>query len=113
VAYAYDVKEDVLGVKHETLETKGAVSEETVREMLAGLLSKTTADYGIATSGVMGPGGGTDDKPVGTVWVAVGTKEHAVAKKLHFRFDRLKNIELTAAHAMLLLFRFIQDEASK
>lgn len=113
VAYAYDVKEDVLGVKHETLETKGAVSEETVREMLAGLLSKTTADYGIATSGVMGPGGGTDDKPVGTVWVAVGTKEQAVAKKLHFRFDRLKNIELTAAHAMLLLFRFIQGEALK
>lgn len=111
VAYAYDVKEDVLGVQHQTLEEKGAVSEETVREMLAGLLNTTTADYGIATSGVMGPGGGTHDKPVGTVWVAVGTREKAFAKKLHFRFDRLKNIELTAAHAMLLLYRFIKGDS--
>ncbi|RXK58130.1 CinA family nicotinamide mononucleotide deamidase-related protein [Lacibacter luteus] len=110
VAYAYDVKEDVLGVNHETLEVKGAVSEETVREMLTGLLNTTTADYGIATSGVMGPGGGTTDKPVGTVWVAVGTREKAIAKKLYFRFDRLKNIELTAAHAMLLLYRFIKGD---
>lgn len=110
VAYAYDVKEDVLGVQHTTLETKGAVSEETVTEMLKGLLQKTTADYGIATSGVMGPGGGTNDKPVGTVWVAVGSREKMIAKKLHFRFDRLKNIELTATNALLMLFQFIKAE---
>jgi nicotinamide-nucleotide amidase len=113
VAYAYDVKEDVLGVQHSTLETKGAVSEETVTEMLNGLLQKTTADYGIATSGVMGPGGGTDDKPVGTVWVAVGSREKKLAKKLHFRFDRLKNIELTATNALLMLFQFIEGEQDK
>jgi nicotinamide-nucleotide amidase len=111
VAYAYDVKEDVLGVQHSTLETKGAVSEETVTEMLNGLLQKTTADYGIATSGVMGPGGGTTDKPVGTVWVAVGSREKMIAKRLHFRFDRLKNIELTATNALLMLFQFIEGEA--
>jgi nicotinamide-nucleotide amidase len=110
VAYAYDVKEDVLGVQHATLETKGAVSEETVTEMLNGLLIKTTADYGIATSGVMGPGGGTEDKPVGTVWVAVGSREKMIAKRLHFRFDRLKNIELTATNALLMLFQFIEGE---
>jgi nicotinamide-nucleotide amidase len=113
VAYAYDVKEDILGVQHTTLEQKGAVSEETVTEMLQGLLRKTTADYGIATSGVMGPGGGTDDKPVGTVWVAVGSREKMVAKKLHFRFDRLRNIELTAANAMLMLFQFVEGEEDK
>lgn len=113
VAYAYDVKEDILGVQHSTLEQKGAVSEETVTEMLQGLLQKTTADYGIATSGVMGPGGGTDDKPVGTVWVAVGSREKIVAKKLQFRFDRLRNIELTAANAMLMLFQFIEGEKDK
>ncbi|QNA46779.1 CinA family nicotinamide mononucleotide deamidase-related protein [Lacibacter sediminis] len=113
VAYAYDVKEDVLGVQHSTLETKGAVSEETVTEMLNGLLQKTTADYGIATSGVMGPGGGTDDKPVGTVWVAVGSREKMIAKRLHFRFDRLKNIELTATNALLMLFQFIEGEQDK
>nr|WP_294903295.1 CinA family nicotinamide mononucleotide deamidase-related protein [uncultured Lacibacter sp.] len=113
VAYAYDVKEDVLGVQHTTLEEKGAVSEETVTEMLTGLLKTTTADYGIATSGIMGPGGGTDDKPVGTVWVAVGNRQQITAKKLYFRFDRIKNIELTAVHAMLMLYRFIQGETSK
>ncbi|MEJ8819542.1 CinA family nicotinamide mononucleotide deamidase-related protein [Lacibacter sp. H407] len=113
VAYAYDVKEDILGVQHTTLEQKGAVSGETVTEMLEGLLRKTTADYGIATSGVMGPGGGTDDKPVGTVWVAVGSREKMIAKKLYFRFDRLRNIELTAANAMLMLFQFIEGEKDK
>jgi nicotinamide-nucleotide amidase len=113
VAYAYDVKEDVLGVQHSTLETKGAVSEETVKEMLNGILQKTTADYGIATSGVMGPGGGTEDKPVGTVWVAVGSREKMIAKRLHFRFDRLKNIELTATNALLMLFQFIEGEQDK
>ncbi|HLP39317.1 CinA family nicotinamide mononucleotide deamidase-related protein [Lacibacter sp.] len=113
VAYAYDVKEDVLGVQHSTLETKGAVSEETVTEMLTGLLQKTTADYGIATSGIMGPGGGTTDKPVGTVWVAVGSRQKMIAKRLHFRFDRLKNIELTATNALLMLFQFIEGETDK
>lgn len=113
VAYAYDVKEDVLGVQHTTLETKGAVSEETVTEMLKGLLQKTTADYGIATSGIMGPGGGTEDKPVGTVWVAVGSREKMIANRLHFRFDRLKNIELTATNALLMLFQFIEAETDK
>ncbi len=113
VAYSYDVKEDLLGVKHETLEIKGAVSEETVTQMLQGLFQKTTADYGIATSGVMGPDGGTEDKPVGTVWVAVGSRKRIVAKRLQFRFDRIKNIELTAANAMLMMFQFIQNETEK
>ncbi len=110
VAYSYDAKETILGVNHETLETKGAVSEETITEMFNGLMKVTTADYGIATSGIMGPGGGTDDKPVGTVWVAVGTRKKMIAKKLYFRFDRMRNIELTAAHAMKMLFQFIQSE---
>lgn len=109
VAYSYDAKETILGVNHSTLESKGAVSEETITEMFNGLMKVTTADYGIATSGIMGPGGGTDDKPVGTVWVAVGSREKMVAKRLHFRFDRAKNIELTAAHALLMLFQFVKE----
>lgn len=110
VSYSYDAKETILGVNHETLETKGAVSEDTIKEMFDGLLRVTTADYGIATSGIMGPGGGTEDKPVGTVWVAVGSRKKMVAKRLQFRHDRLKNIELTAANAMLMMFQFIRDE---
>ena len=112
VAYSYDAKETILGVNHSTLETKGAVSEETITEMFNGLMKATTADYGIATSGIMGPGGGTDDKPVGTVWVAVGSREKMVAKRLQFRFDRAKNIELTATNALLMLFQFVKAEAS-
>lgn len=110
VAYSYDAKETILGVNHSTLESKGAVSEETITEMFNGLMRVTTADYGIATSGIMGPGGGTEDKPVGTVWVAVGSRKKMVAKRLHFRFDRAKNIELTAAHALLMLFQFVKAE---
>jgi nicotinamide-nucleotide amidase len=109
VAYSYDAKETILGVNHSTLEEKGAVSEETITEMFNGLMKVTTADYGIATSGIMGPGGGTDDKPVGTVWVAVGSRENMVAKRLHFRFDRAKNIELTATNALLMLFQFVKE----
>lgn len=112
VAYSYDAKETILGVSHETLEQKGAVSEETITEMFNGLMHVTTADYGIATSGIMGPGGGTDDKPVGTVWVAVGSRKKMIAKKIQFRHDRLKNIELTATNAMMLLFQFIKAEAA-
>ncbi len=110
VAYSYDAKETILGVNPETLANKGAVSEETITEMFDGLMKTTTADYGIATSGIMGPDGGTVDKPVGTVWVAVGSRSKMIAKKLHFRFDRIKNIELTAVNALLMLFQFVKEE---
>ncbi len=110
VAYSYDAKETILGVNPETLATKGAVSEETITEMFNGLMKTTTADYGIATSGIMGPDGGTDDKPVGTVWIAVGSRKKLIAKKMHFRFDRMKNIELTAANALLMLFQFVKED---
>ncbi len=110
VAYSYDAKETILGVNPVTLANKGAVSEETITEMFDGLMKTTTADYGIATSGIMGPDGGTVDKPVGTVWVAVGSRRKMIAKKLHFRFDRIKNIELTAVNALLMLFQFVKEE---
>jgi nicotinamide-nucleotide amidase len=113
VAYSYDAKETILGVNHETLEIKGAVSEETITEMFDGLMRITTAEYGIATSGVMGPTGGTEDKPVGTVWIAYGSREKMIAKRLQFRFERMKNIELTAVNALLLLFQFIKSEEVK
>lgn len=75
VSYSYDVKEKILGVKNSTLNSVGAVSEECVREMLEGLLKATVTTYGISVSGIAGPDGATPDKPVGTVWIAVGSKE--------------------------------------
>jgi len=109
VSYSYDIKESLLHVKKETLEKYGAVSEETVKEMLDGLLEKMKTDYGIAVSGIMGPGGGTDEKPVGTVFIAVGNKEKQVVQKLKQRFERVKNIEVTSVMALNIMRKFILE----
>ena len=109
VTYSYKAKEDLLQVDKETLESKGAVSEEIVLQMAKGALKNIKSDYVIAVSGIMGPDGGTPDKPVGTVWVAIGSKEKIQAQKLYFRFDRTRNIQLTAASALNLLRKFILD----
>lgn len=84
VAYANEVKEQVLGVKHDTLLQYGAVSEQTVLEMANGVRRLMHTDYAIATSGIAGPDGGTPDKPVGTVWIAWATPEATTAKCYHF-----------------------------
>lgn len=112
IAYAYDAKEHILGVNHKLMIEKGAVSEEVVTQMVAGVLKQTGADFAVATSGIMGPGGETPDKPVGTVWMAAGSKDKIIAKKAHFRFDRKKNIEITANHALHFLYTFIQKETA-
>lgn len=109
VTYSYKAKEDLLAVHEKTLLEKGAVSEEVVCEMAKGALQKIRSDYAIAVSGIMGPNGGTPDKPVGTVWVAVGNNEKMIARKFHFRFDRQRNIQLTAANALNLLREFVLD----
>lgn len=109
VSYSYGAKEDLLGVNHQTLLDKGAVSEEVVTAMAKGALQNIKSNYVIAVSGIMGPGGGMPEKPVGTVWVAVGNSQKIQTQKLHFRFDRMKNIELTATTALNLLRKFILE----
>ena len=98
-------------VARSTLETKGAVSEEIVIQMAKGALKNIGSDYVIAISGIMGPDGGMPDKPVGTVWVAVGNNNNLQTHKFAFRFDRMRNIQLTAAHALNFLRKFILSEA--
>ena len=107
VSYANDVKENILDVRQDTLKRYGAVSEETVQEMVKGALTKLNVDYALATSGIMGPDGGTDEKPVGTVWIAAGSKDKIQTIKLNLRFDRKRNIEMTAANALNFLRKFI------
>lgn len=107
VSYANDVKTGVLGVLPETLQAAGAVSEETVRQMVQGAIRTLEVDYAVAVSGIMGPDGGTAEKPVGTVWIAVGNKEKTDAIRLQFRFDRQRNIGLTAVNALNYLRKFI------
>lgn len=110
VSYANEAKENVLGIQHSTIITKGAVSEETVTEMLSGIISTMNVDYAIATSGIMGPDGGTRQKPVGTVWIGVANRKHMKTSQYFFRFDRKRNIELTANTALNLLRKFIIEE---
>ncbi len=107
VSYSYEAKENILGVKKDTLEKTGAVSKETVIEMAKGAIRTLQVDYVIAVSGIMGPDGGTEDKPVGTVWMAAANKEKVETLKLNLRFDRQRNISTTTANALNFLRKFI------
>ena len=111
VSYANSVKTDILHVDEQTLKMHGAVSEETVIKMVKGAVKELKADYCIATSGIMGPDGGTAEKPIGTVWVGVGTSERVVTHLFNFRFDRARNIEMAAVQALNLFRRFLLGEA--
>lgn len=110
VSYDNSAKTDILQVLPETLKNFGAVSEETVVEMVKGSLTQLKTDYALATSGIMGPDGGTESKPVGTVWVAVGNRHRVRTHQFHFRFDRLRNIELTAQNALNMLRKLIVED---
>ncbi|HEV8079779.1 MAG TPA: CinA family nicotinamide mononucleotide deamidase-related protein [Chitinophagaceae bacterium] len=107
ISYDNDVKENVLKVNNKTLQTFGAVSEETVIAMLKGSLDVLKTDYAIAVSGIMGPDGGSEEKPVGTVWIAVGNKNKQQTQQLNLRFDRMRNIQITAMTSLNLLRKFI------
>lgn len=109
VSYSYRIKSEVLGVREKTLQQNGAVSEQTVLEMVKGVLNTMKTDYAVAVSGIMGPGGGTDEKPVGTVWVAVGNDQQQKAQKFHFRFNRQRNIQITAVNALNMMRKFILE----
>lgn len=110
VSYANEAKENILGVPQSIIVTHGAVSEETVRAMVQGALKSLNTDYAIATSGIMGPTGGSEQKPVGTVWIAAGSRDKIKTVKHFFRFDRKRNIELTANYALNMLRTFILEE---
>lgn len=109
VTYSNDLKRKLLNVSATTLETKGAVSAETVEEMLEGLFEVTGSDYGIAVSGIAGPSGGTKDKPVGTVWAAIGEKgKKPEIGLLDFRGNRSTIITVTSIKLLGALYRKLQ-----
>ncbi len=110
VSYSYTMKEKMLGVSAATLQQYGAVSEQTVAEMLTGALNNFGTDYAIACSGIAGPGGGTTDKPVGTVWIGVANKHQQYIKKYSFGDKRQQNIERTAAFALMMLYKLLQEK---
>lgn len=110
VSYDNAVKTSLLKVPEDMLAQNGAVSEPVVVQMVKGILQNIPTDYAIAVSGIMGPDGGSADKPVGTVWIAVGNAQKQMTQQLHFRFNRQRNIQLTAVNAMNLMRKFILGE---
>ena len=104
VAYHNNIKHDVLGVDYEMLREHGAVSEEVVREMVIGVSERFGADCAVATSGVAGPGGGTLEKPVGTVWVAVKVRDKVVTRLLQLPdCGREANINATVCEVLKMV----------
>ncbi len=109
VAYHNDVKTNLLGVDTQILAHEGAVSAACVEAMVRGLLPLLKADVGIAVSGIAGPDGGTPEKPVGTIWIAVGNRHHIKSMCIQFNKDRLRNINFTVIQAINALRLFVLE----
>jgi nicotinamide-nucleotide amidase len=110
VSYRNEVKVNVLNVSREDLERYGAVSEEVAKAMLKGVLHLTGADVGMAATGIAGPDGGSDEKPIGTVWICVGTADHQETNMMRFPFDRDGNKMISAKIALFMLRNLIHDQ---
>lgn len=100
ISYSYEIKESLVGVPSEVIKTQGAVSKECVESMAVNGVKTLGVDYCIAASGIAGPDGGTPDKPVGTVWIAIASAQGVLSKLHQFRFNRERNIELTVVSAL-------------
>lgn len=109
-SYANSVKENVLGVHSKIIEEYGAVSSECVSAMAEGVRRLTGSDYSVATSGIAGPGGGSDQKPVGTVWIGVSSHMGTETFSLRFNSDRKRNIERFSSSALHILLKRIKNE---
>lgn len=111
VVYSNELKVAVLGVSNETLNQFGAVSEQTVREMAEGAMSRFNTDFAVSVSGIAGPGGEVPGKPVGTIWIAVAGKNGTVAKQFKFGDKRQQNIERSASAALTMLLNELKANA--
>lgn len=106
VSYATSVKEEVLGVRHEDVEKYTVVSQQVAEQMATGVRALLKADYAVATTGVAGPGGGTDENPVGTVWIAVAGPNGVISKRCNFGKDRGNNIERASITALEMVRKY-------
>jgi nicotinamide-nucleotide amidase len=105
IAYSNEVKISRLKVEAETIERHGAVSEQTAKELAANVRTIFGADYGIGITGIAGPGGGSDDKPVGTVWIAIADSDDCIAKRYVFSRNRDVNRERAVGTALAMLYK--------
>jgi nicotinamide-nucleotide amidase len=112
VAYANEAKVALLGLSWDTLNTKGAVSQETVLEMARGTRRILNTDIAVSVTGIAGPGGGTPEKPVGTVWIGLVAKEGEWTRLFQFSGNREQNKISSANAALQMLLDFLQDQIS-
>jgi PncC family amidohydrolase len=110
-AYAYEAKERLLGVNHDTLARYGAVSAETAIEMARGVRSALSADIGASVTGIAGPGGGLPNKPVGLVWIGFSTVEGERAYRYVWNGNRIENKEYSAEELLRLLVIYLEERA--
>lgn len=108
VAYSNEVKQNILGVRSELIEQHGAVSQEVAEAMAVGVQKVLNADYAVATTGIAGPDGGSEEKPVGTVWIAVAGTSGVISKKYVFKHNRERNI-IRSTHTALNMLRMLID----
>jgi PncC family amidohydrolase len=112
VAYSYEAKASMLGVSWETLNTKGAVAEETVLEMARGACQRLQTDIAVSVSGIAGPGGGTPEKPVGATWIGLVTSEGEWARHFVWDGDRAQNKEYSSEAALQLILDYLEGSLS-
>ena len=103
ISYSNQSKSDLLNVNEKNIEKYGAVSKQVVEQMAANVRLKFKSDFGISTSGIAGPSGGTNEKPVGTVWIAVANKDKVISKKLNLGYNRERNIHVSSLSVLNLL----------
>jgi nicotinamide-nucleotide amidase len=110
ISYVDEVKMSLLGVDADVLAEKTAVSEEVACQMVVGACKALKTDYAISATGIAGPGGGTKEHPVGTIWLACGTSEHQVTMKVEEDHGRDINLAIATNHAMQLFLDFLKTE---
>lgn len=113
ICYTDDIKERLLGVSHELLEEKTAVCEEVAREMVKGAIDILHVDYAIVATGVAGPGGGTPEIPVGTIWLGYGSKDDIRTFKLEEDYGRDINLSIATNQGLRLLLEFLKEYAKE
>lgn len=109
VSYTNEIKENILGVSHQVLEEQTAVCEDVAKAMVAGAIKALNVDYAVSATGVAGPTGGTEDIPVGTIWLGYGNKDDIRAFKLTEDFGRDINLAIATNKALSLLLEFLKE----
>lgn len=113
ISYTNEIKERLLGVDHDLLEEKTAVCEDVAKAMVKGAIKALDVDFAIASTGIAGPGGGTSEIPVGTIWLACGNADNIVTAKLTEDFGRDINLAIATSKALQMFIAYLKENAPK